>query len=89
MQKWEVIPQKNGSYLFKFYQSEHYLEPYLPNRDHTPYIAEKSLYILAPVKGADTYWNIKSQTLRGDAMRAYHEYFDEIRFAPFRRRQKV
>lgn len=82
MQKWEVIPQKDGSYLFKFYESEHYLEPYPPNRDHTPYIDEKSSFTLVAAKGADTYWNVKSKTLRGDAMRAYHDYFDEIRFEP-------
>ena len=82
MQKWEVIPQKDGSYLFKFYESENYLEPYPPSRDHTPYIDEKSSFTLVAVKGSDTHWNIKSKTLRGDAMRAFHDYFDEIRFDP-------
>jgi len=82
MQKWEVIPQKDGSYLFKFYESEHYLQPYPPNRDHTPYIDEKSSFTLVAAKGAETYWNIKSKTLRGDAMKAYHDYFNEIRFEP-------
>ncbi len=82
MQKWEVIPQKDGSYLFKFYESENYLQPYPPSHDHTPYIDEKSSFTLVTAKGADTYWNIKSKTLRGDAMRAYHDYFDEIRFEP-------
>jgi len=82
MQKWEVIPQKNGSYLFKFYASEAYFEPYPPNRDHTPYIDEKSYFTLHKISDSKTQWTIKSKTLRGDAMRSYHDYFDEIRFDP-------
>ncbi|SMC64604.1 hypothetical protein [Moheibacter sediminis] len=88
MQKWEVIPQKDGSYLFKFYESEFYLEPYPPNRDHTPYIDEKSSFTLQKVSDSSTQWNIKSKTLRGDAMRSYHDYFDEIRFEPLENDKK-
>lgn len=82
MQKWEVIPQKDGSYSIKFYESEHYLEPYPPNRDHTPIIGDKSFFTIQADKDSGTYWNIKSKSLRGDAMRSYHDYFDEIRFEP-------
>lgn len=88
MQKWEVIPQKDGSYLIKFYDSENYLEPYPPARDHTPIIGDKSYFTIHKVSDSDTQWNIKSKTLRGDAMRSYHDYFDEIRFEPLENDKK-
>lgn len=88
MQKWEIIPQKDGSYLIKFYESENYLQPYPPSRDHTPYIDEKSYFTIQKASDSNTQWNIKSKTLRGDAMRAYHDYFDEIRFEPLENDKK-
>lgn len=88
MQKWEVIPQKDGSYLIKFYDSENYLIPYPPARDHTPIIGDKSYFTIQAVKDSDKHWNIKSKSLRGDAMRAYHDYFDEIRFEPLENDKK-
>lgn len=88
MQKWEVIPQKDGSYCFKFYESESYLQPYPPSRNHTPYIDEKSSFTLVADKDSTTNWIIKSKTLRGDAMRSYHDYFDEIRFEPLENDKK-
>lgn len=82
MQKWEIILQKDGSYLFKFYESEFYLEPYPPNRNHTPYIDEKSSFTIEADKNSKDQWFIKCKRLRNDAMRSYHDYFDEIRFEP-------
>lgn len=85
MQKWEILPQKDGSYLIKLYESELYLEPH-PAGERTAWLdSSKSGYKIESVKGSDDQWYIKSKTRKGDAMRSYvfaPELATEIRFEP-------
>lgn len=85
MQKWEVIPQKDGSYLIKLYESELYLEPH-PAGERTAWLdSAKAGYKIEAIKGSDDQWYIKSKARKGDAMRSYifsPELATEIRFEP-------
>ncbi len=83
MQKWEVSPQKDGSYLIKLYDSEFYLAPH-PAGERTAWLdSSKSAYKIEAVSGSDKHWHIKSKARKGDAMRSYSAgTITEIRFEP-------
>lgn len=85
MQKWEILPQKDGNYFIRLYESELYLEPH-PAGERTAWLdSSKSGYKIVADSGSDTHWYIKSKTRKGDAMRSYvysSELATEIRFEP-------
>lgn len=81
MQKWEVIPQKDGSYLIRLYETELYLEPH-PAGERTAWLdTSRSGYKIEADENSDTNWYIKSKARKGDAMKSYSDgTFREIRF---------
>lgn len=86
MQKWEVIPQKNGSFYIKLYESELYLEPH-PAAERTAWLdSSKNGYQLVADKNSDDLWLIKSKYRKGDAMRSFvfsKDSLTELHFEPY------
>ncbi|MCZ2141371.1 MAG: hypothetical protein LC096_08285 [Bacteroidia bacterium] len=68
MQKWLVIPQKNGRYLIQFYDSNIYLEPHPAEGFSAVLLDPETGYMFSAVPGTDHLWYIKSKERRGDAM---------------------
>lgn len=84
LQKWEVIPQKNGSYFIKLMESELYLEPH-PVGDRTAWLdSSKGGYTISAAKNTTDKWIVKSKSRKGDAMKPLRiqHGMTEVRFAP-------
>lgn len=79
MQKWEVIPQKNGGYLIKLYDSDFYLEPHPSTNNLSALLSfTGDGYRLEAVPDSDHLWYIRSKARKGDAMRV-NDYHDGLK----------